>query len=247
MKILFLDIETAPNTVHVWGLYNQFVGINQIQESGYTLCWAAKWSDSKEIMFMSSYWDGEREMVEAIHALLNQADAVVHWNGKKFDIPTLNKEFLMNDLPPPAPFKQIDLLQTSRSRFKFLSNKLDYVAQALGLGKKIKHKGHELWTECMAGESKAWKKMREYNIQDVLLLEKIYPIFLPWIKNHPNHSMYQEDTLVCPSCGSKHFQKRGFASTISCTYQRYQCNKCTTWFRDTKSLGPKPGEKYVGV
>jgi len=33
MQILLLDIETAPNTAHVWGLWNQNVSLNQLMES----------------------------------------------------------------------------------------------------------------------------------------------------------------------------------------------------------------------
>lgn len=51
MKILMLDIEVSPNTAHVWGLWQQNVSINQLMESSYTLCWAAKWHGTKEVMF----------------------------------------------------------------------------------------------------------------------------------------------------------------------------------------------------
>ena len=70
-------------------------------------------------------------MLEGIHKLLDEADAVIHYNGKRFDIPSLNKEFLLNGMFPPAPFKEIDLLTVARGRFRFVSNKLDYVAQQL--------------------------------------------------------------------------------------------------------------------
>jgi len=93
MKILLLDIETAPNTVHVWGLWQQNVGINQILDSGYVMCWAAKWLGSEEIMFNSVKQSGIKRMLSQIHKLLSEADAVIHYNGDKFDIPTLNKEF----------------------------------------------------------------------------------------------------------------------------------------------------------
>ena len=53
MKILLLDIETAPNLAHVWGLWNQNVGITQIVTAGYTLCWSAKWLGSGEMSFCS--------------------------------------------------------------------------------------------------------------------------------------------------------------------------------------------------
>lgn len=246
MKILLLDIETAPNLVHVWGLWNQNVGTPQIIDSGYVLCWAAKWLGEEKVFFSSIYHDGPKQMLKNIHKMLDEADAVVHYNGTKFDIPTLNKEFLLYNLKPPAPYKQIDLLKTARSQFKFPSNKLDYIAQALELGKKIKHIGHELWIQCMANNEDAWKIMEEYNKQDVVLLEKVYYKLLPWIKGHTNYNLY-DSTLVCPTCSSKHYQKRGYAVNITTKYQRYQCSDCGSWFRDTKNVGPKPGERFVTV
>lgn len=247
MKILLLDIESAPNTAHVWGLWKQNISLNQIMESGYVLCWSAKWLGEDKLMFASTYHNGHKQMLKEIHKLLDEADAVIHYNGTKFDIPTLNKEFLLYNLAPPAPFKEIDLLKTARSKFKFPSNKLDYIAQALGLGKKVQHIGHELWIRCMNNDNEAWKMMKEYNIHDVVLLEKVYYKLLPWIKGHANYGLHSENALVCPNCGSTHYHKRGFQFTASCKYQRYQCSDCSTWFRGTKNVGPKAGEKYVGT
>jgi len=247
MKILLLDIETAPNLVHVWGLWQQNVGLPQIIDSGYVLCWAAKWLGDEGVMFASTHHDGRTDMLIQIHTLMDEADAVVHFNGTKFDVPTLNKEFLLEGLSPPSGFKEVDLLRTARSRFRFPSNKLDYISNALGFGKKVKHIGHELWIQCMAGDAVAWKQMQEYNIHDVVLLERVYKKLLPWIKGHANRSLYSEDSLVCPSCGGKHYHKRGFQYTQTCKYQRYQCSGCGGWFRDTTNIGPKAGDKFVGV
>lgn len=247
MKILLLDIETAPNTAHVWGLFKQNVGINQIMESSYVLCWSAKWYGDDDIFFASTYHTGTKRMLRVIHDLISQADAVVHYNGKKFDIPTLNKEFILNGMTPPAPYKQIDLLSVARNQFKFPSNKLDYVAQALGLGQKSKHIGHELWIRCMNNDEEAWKMMEEYNINDVRLLEEVYNKFIPWIKNHANHSLYSDDHMCCPNCSGTSYVRRGFAYTYNCKYQRYRCKDCGNWFRGTKSLDPQSGKKFVNV
>lgn len=244
MKILLLDIETAPNTAHVWGLWKQNVSINQLQESSYVLCWSAKWLNSNEIMFGSVHKSLPDKMLAEIHSLLDEADAVVHYNGTKFDIPTLNKEFLLWGFDPPAPYKQIDLLRVARNQFKFPSNKLDYVANALGLGKKKEHIGHELWIKCMAHDPIAWQMMEEYNIQDVVLLEKVYGKLKPWIKNHANYSLHSDTGSVCPNCGGDHYQKRGFYYTHNCQYQRYQCKGCGTWFRAIKNLYKKEN-KFV--
>lgn len=245
MKILLLDIETAPNTAHVWGLFKQNVGINQIMESSYILCWSAKWLGTDEIMFGSIQNTNPKRMLLKIWDLLDQADAVVHYNGTKFDIPTLNKEFLLYGLTPPSPYKHIDLLRVARNQFKFPSNKLDYVANALGLGKKTKHIGHELWIKCMVNDPEAWKMMEEYNKNDVTLLEQVYGKLVPWIKNHANYSLHSDNPSVCPNCGGNHYQNRGFYYTHNCKYQRHKCLGCGTWFRSIKSIPKEEGDKFV--
>jgi hypothetical protein len=237
MKILLLDIESSPNVAHVWGLWQQNVGINQLMESSYVLCWAAKWLGEDEIIFDSVHQSKPKKMLKGIYDLLNAADAVIHYNGTKFDIPTLNKEFLLHNYAPPSPYKQIDLLRVARSQFRFPSNKLDYVAQRLGLGKKQEHEGHDLWVKCMNGDKDAWKRMESYNIQDVVLLESLYSRLLPWIKHHPNHNLFTDNT-VCPTCAGTRLQKRGTAVSSTGRYQRYQCSSCGSWSQGTKATKP---------
>jgi DNA polymerase elongation subunit (family B) len=234
MKILLLDIETSPNTAHIWGLRDQYINPSHLLESSYVLCWAAKWYGKSEIMFNSVHKSNQEDMLKEIHDLLNQADTVVHYNGSRFDIPVLNKEFLLHDFKPCSSYKQIDLLRTMRKEFRFPSNKLDYIAQRLKLGKKTDHEGYTLWVKCMNGDPKSWKKMEQYNKQDVVLLEKVYKKVLPWIKNHPNHNLFEGKG--CSSCGSHRLTKQGFKHTTTGTYQRYQCQDCGSWSKDTKAL-----------
>ena len=109
-KVLLLDIETAPNRVYTWGLFKQNVSINQIEEPGYTLCWAAKWLGKPRVM-----WEGishHDDFILGIWKLLDEADIVVHYNGSKFDIPVLNKEFILADRTPPSPYIKVDLYKT---------------------------------------------------------------------------------------------------------------------------------------
>ena len=103
MKILLIDIEVAPNTAHVWGIFDQNISINQLLESSYTLCYAAKWYGESKIMFDSIQKSGKQKMLDSVHKLLDEADAIVHYNGSRFDIPILHKEFLLAGMPPPAP------------------------------------------------------------------------------------------------------------------------------------------------
>ena len=235
MKILLLDIETSPMSAYVWGLFDQNIGLNQMIDTSKVLCYTAKWYDDKEIYFDSIHKSRHKTMLKGIHDLLDMADAVITYNGNKFDLPVLNKEFLLHGFNPPSPYKSIDLLRTVRRNFRFASNKLDHVSQQLGLGKKVEHEGFELWLKCMSKDSEAWKKMEKYNVQDVVLLEKLYIKLLPWIQSHPNQNLFS-DSHCCPTCSSQKIQKRGTAITTTGVYQRYQCRACGTWSQGTKAL-----------
>lgn len=173
-------------------------------------------------------------MLTDIHKLMDEADVVVHYNGTKFDVPTLQREFLMTGMAPPSPVKQLDLLTVVRKQFRFSSNKLDFVCQTLGLGNKVVHKGMALWRGCMDGDSKSWKTMQKYNIQDVLLLEKLYHRILPWIRTHPNQGLFTKKP-VCPRCASTKVQSRGVARTATLSYQRFQCTSCGGWIKGAKT------------
>ncbi len=226
-RILLLDIETAPHRVYAWGLWGQDIHLDQIEAPGYTLCWAAKWLGAREMMFASVHGVGRKRMLACIYTLIEEADIVVHYNGTKFDMPVLNQEFVIEGWPPPSSYKQIDLLLTARKQFRLASNKLDWVARSLGLGKKMKHKGMELWRSCMAGDAASWRIMERYNKRDVVLLEKVYLKLRPWVVNHPNVVLYTgEKRPACTNCGSLRVRKRGYYYAKSRRYQRFSCNDC---------------------
>jgi len=239
LKILFLDIEAAPTAAFVWGMWEQNINPQSIIKPGYILSYAASWLGEDDVMYNSINRTGKKEFLQSVHELLSEADVVVHYNGKKFDIPTLNREFLLVGLNPPATYKQVDLLQVVRKNFKFPHNKLDYVCQALGLGGKKKHAGFEMWEGCMRGDEASWATMQEYNIEDVIILERLYKRLLPWINNHPNHGLYNDVADVCPNCGGNHLERRGFSHTGAGKYQRYQCKTCGTWSRSKKTVAVK--------
>lgn len=237
MKTLFLDIETCPSLAYVWGAHDQYVAVNQIAEPGSTICWAASWDGSREVMFDSVHQSSQRRMVRGVYNLINEADIIVHFNGKRFDVPTLNREFLLNGLSPTSPVRQVDLYQGIKGRFKFVSNSLSFICQQLGIGNKVHHKGMELWTGCMAGDDASWRVMERYNKQDVRLLKKLHDRVKSWLPSYPNAALYVKDEEpVCPRCGSSHLQRRGEVTLEAGVYQRYQCQECGYWPRGATNL-----------
>lgn len=246
MNILLLDIETSPNTAYVWSIWQENIPLARLIDSSKVLCWTAKWYGNDEVQFDSIFKSKEKTMLKRVHKLLDSADAVVTYNGNKFDLPVLNKEFFLNRFTPPAPYKSVDLYKTVRSKFRFVSNKLDYISQQLKLGKKVET-DFSLWVKCMEKDPEAWALMEKYNTNDVLLLEKLYDEIKPWITTHPNHSVYS-GTLVCPRCGGDHIHRnRSKAVLVTGKYYRHQCQSCGHWFRDNKKIPEETTERYISL
>jgi len=221
---------------YVWGLFKQNVGLNQLIQPGRILCWAAKWYKEKGIYFAAE-WSEYRQvdgnaMIPQLHALLSEADAVVTYNGNKFDLPKIHGEVLALGLPPIPPSPSIDLYTTCR-RLGYPSGKLAYVARHLGLGAKGQTAGFDTWVGAMEGIESDQRVMERYNKQDVRLLERLYTKLRPYIKTHPYLGDAEQGGANCPACGSKHVQKRGFLRSRTLLTQRLNCQGCGHWFKGT--------------
>ena len=108
-KVLVLDIETAPGRAFIWQLRTDYVPISQVIEHPRMLCFAAKWLHEKKVRFHSER-EGREEMIEAAWSLLDEADIVVGYNSRSFDIPHLQREMVELGYAPPSPWVDVDLL-----------------------------------------------------------------------------------------------------------------------------------------
>jgi hypothetical protein len=245
-KILVFDIETAPIIAHVWRIWDENIGLNQIKKDWHVLSWSAKWYEDppSKIMYRdqrdAKNIENDKEILKDLWELIDQADILVTQNGVSFDVKKLNARFLANDLPPPSPCKNVDTFLIAKKKFGFTSNKLEYMTDKFCKKyKKLKHKkfpGFELWSAVLAGNKDAWKEMERYNKHDVLALEELFTKLMPW-DNSINFNMYDytdESNVVC-SCGCKKFEKRGFYYTATAKFQRFRCTKCGAWTRGRKN------------
>lgn len=188
MKILVFDIEVAPMEVRTWRLKipSGYIPPENIIRPSYVLSFAASWLGSKEVEFHHT-GGGHKAMLKRMARMLEKADAVVHFNGKRFDVPTMMGEFLIHGVEPPKNMPvQIDLLPMAKRVFNLPSYKLDYISGVLGLGSKVKHQGYDLWLECDANrnkpKAKCWQRMEKYNKHDVVLTSKLYYKLRPWFR-----------------------------------------------------------------
>lgn len=146
-------------------------------------------------------------------------------NGDAFDIKKINTRFLEHGITPPSPYKTIDTLKVAKSKFAFNSFKLDDMARNLEEGRKVRHRGFDMWRGCMAGKASDWRAMKVYNKRDVDLLARLYRRFLPWLKM----PVTLHDGKKCPRCGSTKFHRRGYSRSKTSIYAKYICFSCGGW------------------
>lgn len=235
-KVLTLDIESKPMQAYVWSKKADWIPDGQIIHPGGMMCFAAKWLGKPEVEFYSEFKHGKAKMIREAHRLLSEADIVITYNGDRYDIKRINNEFLQLGLTPPKPFRSIDLFKTNKSRFDLPSRKLDYIAQATGVGAKVEHAGFQLWIDCMAGDPEAWTAMEEYNVGDVVLTENLYIKLLPWLTNVPHMAMFNTDGGLCPYCGFSLLAEDGTTHTYVQEYPLYRCMNCEGWSRGNKPI-----------
>ena len=252
VKVLVLDIETAPILAHVWQLWDNNVALNQIVEDWSILSWSAKWLNSDKVMYMDTRKEknprDDKKIMEGLWHLLNEADIVIGQNSKSFDIPKIFARFFKHKIQKPSSFRQIDTMRLAKKHFKFTSNKLEYMTKEFCEHvQKSDHKkfpGHSLWVECLKGNPEAWAEMEMYNVTDILGTEELFKRLQPW-DNSLNFNCYHDAFHHQCSCGSIDFKKHGFVFSNSGKYQRFICTTCGSESVDKHNLLSKEKKKSL--
>jgi hypothetical protein len=253
VKTLLFDLETAPNLGYTWAKWEQ--NVIQFEQEWYLLSFAWKWLGDEEVQVLGlddfpkafkADPTNDYHLVEKLHALFDEADIVIGHNSNSFDNKKAQGRMLVHGLDPPSPYQEVDTLRVAKRYFSFNSYKLGDLGEALGVGTKAETGGFETWLKVMAGDKKAWKVFKEYNQQDVVLLEEIYLRMRPWIEGHPNVALLAEgDMELCPRCGEDAMIRQGFKHTRTMTYQRWSCTACGGWSRSRISEKDEPKPAFV--
>jgi DNA polymerase III epsilon subunit-like protein len=245
LRLLFYDIETAPMVSFHWQAKTDYIGGHlNIDDDRAMLCWSAKWSDSKTIMSgrvtqKEVRAQDDSRIVENLSQLMREADYVVAHNGNRFDYKRVNARLLLNRLTPLGHVQQIDTLSIARQSFDLPYNNLNYLAQKLGFGEKLRT-DFDLWRRAFYGEVAALKEMEAYNRQDVVLLEHVFHAIAPYAKTLPrlvDAAEWREE--LCPYCGATKRTRSGFYRTKVNNYPKYQCTTCLREYRGYQAIGGK--------
>lgn len=249
--IVFWDLETSHNIVATFQLYQPIIPHSCIIKEKSIICASWKYLGKKGTHSVSILDDAKRYkadrgddyvIVKALHEMISSADVLVAHNGDKFDYKYFNTRCLFHGLTPVDKPITIDTYKVAKRHFNFNSNRLDYLGQFLGLGRKL-HTHVGMWMDIVndkvSGEeaAKSVRKMLTYNKQDVILLEAVYKRLRPYITSHPNVALLANSSShSCPTCNSLKVQARGYRTTRTGKYQRYQCIDCGAWSSGGKSI-----------
>jgi DNA polymerase elongation subunit (family B) len=227
---LYFDIEVSPNIGMFWEAgFKKSIGHENIIKERAVICICYKWEDDKEAQ--SLHWDSkqsDKTLLEKFIKIANQADELVAHNGDRFDLSWIRTRCLYHRIPMFPNYITIDTLKISRSKFKFNSNKLDYIAKFLGVGAKIKTE-FSLWSDILLHKDKvAMEKMIKYCKMDVLVLEKVHKELNLHIAAKSHYGViFGQDRDTCPECGADELwvsKRRVMASGIKKI--QYVCKVC---------------------
>jgi uncharacterized protein YprB with RNaseH-like and TPR domain len=237
-KLLFWDIETSYSLLAGFGLRDQNFSHKQIVQEWFIICVSWMFEGDKKVSAITSIDGDDRNVIEKMYEILGEADILVHHNGDKFDLKKLRARAMVHRMPPLAPITTIDTLKVSRRLYGFMSHRLGYIAQLLGLSQKG-NPSEGLWMRILQGDKKALKEMVLYNKQDVLVLRDVYNIFKPHIENHPSLGalIHGQDRGTCRNCGGVHLIISKYKLTKSGKQVQYQCKDCGAYKQSSvKSL-----------
>lgn len=225
IKRLLIDIEVSPNIGFFWQSgYKLNIGYENIIHERAIICVCYKWEGEKRVY--SLRWDAkksDKSLLKELVPVLDQATELVMHNGDSFDLKWIRTRALLHGLKMTPRYVTIDTLKYARSRFRFNSNRLDYLAKFLGIGAKV-HTGFDLWKSIVLDKSEpAMKKMIRYCKGDVILLEKVFEK----MKNHlPAKTHVTGVKIDCPECGGRtKISKTRLSAGGVKTFQR-SCNSC---------------------
>jgi uncharacterized protein YprB with RNaseH-like and TPR domain len=230
IKRLFFDIETSPNIGYFWRAgYKLNIDAGNIIEERKIICISWKFENEDKVSNLT--WDEnqcDKQMLIDFIKVANTADEIIGHNGDRFDIKWIRTRCIFHRIQMFPHYRSLDTLKKAKAHFNFNSNRLDYIAQFLGVGAKVKHEGFGMWVKCMKGDKEALKSMVTYCDGDIVVLEDVFLTMQNYIK-HNTHSgsINGEMKHTCPNCSSGETKLIKNNFTAAGTIKRLmECNSC---------------------
>lgn len=180
VKTLILDVEST-------GLF---------AEQGVILCACYESSDKPGVIqtlrndvIAARHWargrrGNDKEIVKRINAIVRKHDAIIAFNGKRFDLPLLRTRALAWNLEPLLRPRIIDPLLISWNHFRLRKNGLGNLGAHLRIAEQKTPLDLGTWREAVLnGCRKSMNLIVDHCKADVKLLSKMMPYIMPFVKN----------------------------------------------------------------
>ena len=247
-KILLFDIEVSRGIYKLYNPGKQTVGLKDVEARAFMLGWCAKWlfDDKVYSSFVTRQEAKNRDdynVVKRLYPLISKADLVIAHNGDKYDIRKINWFFSLYNFQPNNRYITLDTYKKSKELFGAESCSLGYLLKMYGFnGKGVMYS--EDWEDIETGRVSAKVKAEPYCRDDVLGLEDLYLKIRPWIRHHPNMSIYyemyhplEEEESYCPRClhvlGDMRWDKQ-YRTPNGTIYASANCPHCGSVLRKCK-------------
>lgn len=233
-KRLFYDIETSYNIVKSWRIgFNINLNMEDIIQERAIITIAYKWEGEEDVTVLSWNKGCDKKIIEDFVKVMAEADELVGHNVDRYDTKFIMARALKHNIPVLPKYQSTDTLKLAKKHFMLNSNKLDYIAQYLGIGHKTKHRGLSMWDDIiLRNDPKALEEMIEYNVQDVFLTEQVYHKLMEYSLPKVNHASKQTGNKhTCPQCGSDHAElHKTYISSTGTKTRLMNCLNCSTNF-----------------
>ncbi len=168
----------------------------------------------------------DRRLLRDFSKVWNEADMVVGYFSKGFDVKFINARLGAWGMDFLAPAPHVDLFYTVKANLALSRKSLQNVGYHLHLSNEKTPVEGRIWMKAQQGRVSALHYVIRHCKSDVLILEEAYEILRPLVRTHPRVRGYHN----CRFCGSNHLQRRGYQlSATKSRKQRYQCQDCAGW------------------
>lgn len=234
-NVLIADVETIPGEAFFFTPKTEYISPDKVIKNTAISSIAWTWLGSGEVFGETvtpeeAYNRDDKRITKIAWDLFDKANVVVFHNGRGFDIKVITGKFIDHRLPAPSKYFDVDTLQVARQVTKWEYKSLNEIGKRFGIGEKTTMY-FEDWRNCLTNDKNAkiaLDKMLEYCKKDVApLLEDVYLILLPHMKNHPNLGIFSDHVGdICPRCESSSLDWSVPYPTYQGVWRGFRCNRC---------------------
>lgn len=141
---------------------------------GRVLCACFKFQDEKKIRTVEAFRKAdEKAALLEIRDHLEDAQIIVTWYGKMYDIPMITARMMRHGIKPPALKMHIDLKFIHAHRCATQGHRLENVAKDLALKFQKYEVEAEAWQAATDGDRPSFNRIVKHCQQDVLITEEV--------------------------------------------------------------------------